>query len=189
MATDNDLDFLDAIDFDEVADPEVNTAPLYRRVHEGFFAGQGTLARAEYRSGEYDNVEIYYTVPEADNDGNDVIQLKWGFPKARKPAAIALGKMGVPLKNLKAFLAKPNKETFDKNILPALTKAGTANILQIPGRVKGKGGKRYPQQEVYSEKAWAALLAKYGGEIPSAEIFGVTDSPAEVDANDDPYDV
>lgn len=195
MAKDQNLDFLDEFNVDEVADPTVNNSPIYRRVHGGFICGEATFAEGALKvfnpgTDEENRVlQLYFLLPadQADADGNDVVEFKWSIPKALKPAGIALVKLGVPVQAVKNGLIDASIESVAEHILPALADC-TARVLQIPNAIKGKGGKRYPKQEVYTAEGWKALQGMYDGKLPTAATFGVTEATTG-DAGDDVYDV
>lgn len=194
----NNLDFLNDLNPDEVSDPTVNDAPLYRREFKGFFCGEATFARGELKvqapgtDNEKKWMEVYYVIPaEAkDNDGNDAIKVSFNFPKALKPAAITLVRLGVDKQAVKNGLIDATPESFEENVISALESIGTARMLQVPNAVKGNGGKRYPKLEVYTEAGFEALKEQFGGKLPTADDFDIAPNPSDIGAaGDDVYDV
>ncbi len=174
-ATAENLDFLDEDNVDEVTDPTKNDQPIYKRVFEGFYAGPVTFVEGQLKAGDsWKSVEAYFELPEdaVNSDGDDVIKFNFGLPKALKPAAMAFARMGIKNQDIKNGLLKATEATVAKMIKKLTGK--TINVIQKPGAVKGKGGKRYAQQNVYTAKGWEAILAQFDGKVPTAEDLGVT---------------
>lgn len=176
------LDFLDTVEADEVVDPTKNDAPIYKRTTDGFYAGPATFAEGGYKTGknasgkDFAFVETYFILETPDADGNDAIGVSFSLPRALKPAGITFVRMGLKPQAIKNGLLKPTEKGIEK----MLSGLGMIWIVQIPNAVKGRGGKRYPKQVVYSKAGWEGLCAQYSG-VPTAEDLGVAPTEAVED--------
>jgi len=183
--TSPDLDFLDDVNPNTAEDPAENNAPLYKRKIDGFYADSVTFAEGGLKkNGKWTFIEIgFIGTPNA--AGDDAVMLSFSYPAAAKPCAITLKRLGVSNDAIRKALKKPT----DKAVAAALNEiSDDIYVVQIPNAVKGRGGKRYPKQNVYNSTAWETLCAAYGGNPPTADDLGVTESASSTDAVDDDDD-